>query len=168
MSCYRKVVGSILHFEASLGTILCPKLFLMCRSAPCMAATAISIWKYVWITASCFGQKRLLNALKCKCTLAGLSDWKHNKHAQSGATMSPLSQDLHFASLHDSSGTKAALNPSLRLSSALHSKWLEQKTWHEWIAAPPSVIAQIIDSTVVVVGGHPYNLTHALWNSRGW
>ena len=40
-----------------------PKLLLMCRSAPCMAATAISVWMYVWITVSCFGQKRLLNDL---------------------------------------------------------------------------------------------------------
>ena len=37
-------------------------LLLMCWSAPCVAATAISVGMCV----SCFGQKRLLNALKCR------------------------------------------------------------------------------------------------------
>ena len=47
--------------EVSLGKILNPKLLLMCCSAPCMAATAISVWTYVWITISRFGKKRPLN-----------------------------------------------------------------------------------------------------------
>ena len=47
-----------LHVEVSLGKILNPRLLLMCWSAPCIAATAISV--------SRFGQKRLLNAPKCK------------------------------------------------------------------------------------------------------
>ena len=47
--------------EVSLGKILNPKLLLMCCSAPCMAATAISVWTYVWITVSRFGKKRPLN-----------------------------------------------------------------------------------------------------------
>ena len=48
-SCYWKVAGSIplvLHVEVSLGEILNPKLLLMCWSAPCMAATAISECMY--------------------------------------------------------------------------------------------------------------------------
>ena len=52
-----------LHVEASLGKILNPKLLLMCWSAPCMAATAISVWMYVWITVSSFGQRHLLSVL---------------------------------------------------------------------------------------------------------
>ena len=36
---------------------------LMCWSAPCIAATAISVWMYVWITVSRFGQKYLLNVM---------------------------------------------------------------------------------------------------------
>ena len=47
-----------LHVKESLGKILNPKL-LMCWLAPWIAATTISIW----ITASRFGQKYLLNAL---------------------------------------------------------------------------------------------------------
>ena len=35
-----------LHVEVSLGKMLNPKLLLMCRSAPCMAATTISVWMY--------------------------------------------------------------------------------------------------------------------------
>ena len=53
-----------MHVEVSLGKMLNSKLFLLCWLAPCMEATAIS----VWITVSHFGQKRLLNALKCKWT----------------------------------------------------------------------------------------------------
>ena len=56
-----------LHVEVSFGKILNPKLLLMCRSAPCVAATTISVWMYAWITLTCFGQKHLLNAPKCKC-----------------------------------------------------------------------------------------------------
>ena len=41
-----------LHVKVSLGKILNPKLFLMCWLAPCMAATAISVWMYVWITVA--------------------------------------------------------------------------------------------------------------------
>ena len=52
-----------LHVKVSLGKILNPELLLMFWSAPCMVATAIGVWKYLWITVSCFGQKRLLNAL---------------------------------------------------------------------------------------------------------
>ena len=52
-----------LHLQVSLGKILNPKLLLMCWLAPCMAATAISVQRYVWLTASRFGQKHLLNAL---------------------------------------------------------------------------------------------------------
>ena len=65
-SCYRKVTGSIPlvgSVEVSLGKILNSKLLLMCWSAPWMAATASSVWMYLWITVSHFGQKRLLNAL---------------------------------------------------------------------------------------------------------
>ena len=43
-----------------------PKLLLMRWSAPCMAATGIS----VWITVSCFGQKRPLNAINVNVVLA--------------------------------------------------------------------------------------------------
>ena len=56
-----------LHVEVSLGKILIPKLLLMCWPAPCMAATTISVWVYVWITVSIIGPKHLLSALKCKC-----------------------------------------------------------------------------------------------------
>ena len=49
--------------KVSLCKILNPKLFLMCWSAACMAAATISIWMYVWITLSCFGQKSLTNAM---------------------------------------------------------------------------------------------------------
>ena len=55
-----------LHAEVSLGKTLNLKLLLMCWSASCLAGTTISVWMYVWITVSCFGQKPLLNALKCK------------------------------------------------------------------------------------------------------
>ena len=57
-----------LHVKVSLGKILNPKLLLMCWSAACMAATAINVCMYLWIAVSRFGQKHLLNALKCKCT----------------------------------------------------------------------------------------------------
>ena len=50
-----------LHVEVSLGKKLNLKLLLMCWSAPCMAATSISVWMYVWMN-ECFGQK--VNALK--------------------------------------------------------------------------------------------------------
>ena len=53
-----------LHVEVSLGKILNPKLLLMCWLAPCIAATTISVWMYVWITVSLFGQKRLLKCPK--------------------------------------------------------------------------------------------------------
>ena len=46
----------VLHVKVSLGKILNPKLLLMCWLAPCKAARAISVWKYHWITVSCFGQ----------------------------------------------------------------------------------------------------------------
>ena len=48
-----------LHLKVSLGKILNPTLLLMCWSAPYMTATIISVWTYVWITVSRFGQKRL-------------------------------------------------------------------------------------------------------------
>ena len=39
----------------------------MCWSLPCMAAAAISVWMYVWITTSRFGQNHLLKYPKmCK------------------------------------------------------------------------------------------------------
>ena len=82
-SCYQKVTGSIpcLHVEVSLSKILNPKLLLMCWSAPCMAAT-ISVWMYVWITVSWFGQKHLLNALNVNVNVNNdrvLSwPWKHH------------------------------------------------------------------------------------------
>ena len=47
--------------NVSLGSIPNHKLLLMCWSAPCMTATAIGAWMYVWITGSCFGQKNLIN-----------------------------------------------------------------------------------------------------------
>ena len=46
------------HVQVSLGKMLNPKWILMCWSAPCMAATTISVWMYVWIIVS------LLNPLK--------------------------------------------------------------------------------------------------------
>ena len=54
------------HIEVSLGKMLNPK------TAPyvpvgTLAATAISVWMYVWITVSRFAEKLLINALKCKC-----------------------------------------------------------------------------------------------------
>ena len=58
--------SSVLHVDASLGKILNPKVLLMCWSAPRMPASAISVWMYVWTTASRAGQMRLLNAPKCK------------------------------------------------------------------------------------------------------
>ena len=57
--------SGVVHVEVSLGKTLNPKLLPICWPAPCMAATSISVWMYVWITVSRFGQKRLLNALKC-------------------------------------------------------------------------------------------------------
>ena len=44
-SCYWKVTSLIprLHVKVSLGKTLNPKLILMCWSAPCMAATTISV-----------------------------------------------------------------------------------------------------------------------------
>ena len=58
--------SGVVHVQMSCpGKILNPKLLLMCWSA-CTAATTISVWMYVWITVRHFGQKRLLNALKCK------------------------------------------------------------------------------------------------------
>ena len=56
-----------LHFQVSLAKILNPKLFLMCWSSPHMAATAISVWMYVGITVSRFGQKAFDESPKCKC-----------------------------------------------------------------------------------------------------
>ena len=35
----------------------------MCWSAPCMAATAIRVWMYVWITVSRLRQKHLIKAM---------------------------------------------------------------------------------------------------------
>lgn len=52
-----------------------PTLLLMCWSASCVAATAITVYE-------CFG--RLLNALKCQC-----------KHTYSDNAHSPLSKDIH-------------------------------------------------------------------------
>ena len=48
-----------MHVEVHLGKILNPKLLPISWSAPGLAATAIS----VWITASRFGQKLLINAI---------------------------------------------------------------------------------------------------------
>ena len=58
-----------LHGEVSLGEILNPELLLMCWSAPCMAATVIRVWMYVWITVSHFGQR-------CKCTRVSCTVWR--------------------------------------------------------------------------------------------
>ena len=67
--CYWKVQwfdSPGLHVKVSLGKILNPKLLLMSWSAPCIAATSISVWMFIWITVSCFGHKHLLKVLKCK------------------------------------------------------------------------------------------------------
>ena len=50
-----------LYDKVSLGKILNPTLLIMCWSAPCMAATTISVWMYV---CGLFGQKHLLNVFK--------------------------------------------------------------------------------------------------------
>ena len=59
-----------MHVKVSLGKIWNPKLLRMCCLAPCMAATAIIVWMYVWITVSHFGWKRLLNALNVNVNVA--------------------------------------------------------------------------------------------------
>ena len=53
----------VLHVEVFLGKILNPRLLLMCWSAPCMTATTTSVWTYVWINLSRFGQRCLLKAV---------------------------------------------------------------------------------------------------------
>ena len=65
-SCYQKVASLIpLVCMSKCKNIEPQKLLLMCWSAPCMAATTItiSVWIHVWITVSCCGQKCQLNAL---------------------------------------------------------------------------------------------------------
>ena len=59
--CYHKIGGSIPLVCMSKGNILTPKHFLMLHCShrhQCMN---------LWITVSCFGQKCLINAIKCKC-----------------------------------------------------------------------------------------------------
>ena len=56
VSCYPKVAGLTplvcMSCKCPWTRYWFPKLFLMCWSTPCMAATAISVWTYVWITVS--------------------------------------------------------------------------------------------------------------------
>ena len=53
-----------LHARESLDKVLNPKLLLMCWSALCIAATAISVWMFLWITVSGF------RCPKCKINAA--------------------------------------------------------------------------------------------------
>ena len=60
---YHKVAGSVPLVCMSKGNILNSKVLLMLHVShhhQCMN---------LWITLSCFGQKHLINALKCKCFL---------------------------------------------------------------------------------------------------
>ena len=71
-----------LHVKVSLFKILNPKLLLMCWSALCMAATAISVCVYVWITVSGFALKV---SAKLKYIQLYLSSW-----------ISPVLDDITF------------------------------------------------------------------------
>ena len=80
---YREVVVRFPgHVEVSFGKILNPKLLLMCWSGPCMEATAMSVWMYVWITVSHFGQERLLNALNVNVNKEVCFRYKYQKKQQ--------------------------------------------------------------------------------------